>query len=156
MAAYFLIFVIAAVGLTAQVNAMVTGLGPSPTQPLVAVVVFYVLLRFFMETLSMMVATAPVITPVIISLGFHPVWFGVLIMLLIETAMITPPVGIDLFVVQGVRKRGPLLDRHVRGGAVRPDLDGDGGIADALSADRLMDSPISNEVKGAVFPHGGT
>jgi TRAP-type C4-dicarboxylate transport system permease large subunit len=58
----------------------------------------------------MMVATVPIITPLIIGQGFDPVWFGVLIMLLIETAMITPPVGINLFVVQGVRGRGQLHD----------------------------------------------
>jgi len=58
----------------------------------------------------MMVATVPIITPLIIALGFDPVWFGVLIMLLIETAMITPPVGINLFIVQGVRGRGQLHD----------------------------------------------
>ena len=58
----------------------------------------------------MMVATVPIITPLIIALGFDPVWFGVLIMLLVETAMITPPVGINLYVVQGVRGRGQLHD----------------------------------------------
>jgi C4-dicarboxylate transporter, DctM subunit len=63
-----------------------------------------------METLTMMVATVPIITPVIVAQGFDPVWFGVLIMLLVETAMITPPVGINLFVVQGVRGRGQLHD----------------------------------------------
>jgi TRAP-type C4-dicarboxylate transport system permease large subunit len=52
----------------------------------------------------------PIITPVVVQLGFDPVWFGVLIMLLIETAMITPPVGINLYVVQGIRGRGQLHD----------------------------------------------
>jgi C4-dicarboxylate transporter, DctM subunit len=108
MAAYFLNFVLTSVGLTGQVNAMVTGLGLSPMQTLLAVVGFYVVLGMFMETLTMMVATVPIITPLIIGQGFDPVWFGVLIMLLIETAMITPPVGINLFVVQGVRGRGQL------------------------------------------------
>ena len=46
----------------------------------------------------------------IVGQGYDPVWFGVLMMLLIETAMITPPVGINLFVVQGVRGRGQLHD----------------------------------------------
>ena len=46
----------------------------------------------------------------IIGLGFDPVWFGVLMMLLIETALITPPVGVNLFVVHGVRGRGQLHD----------------------------------------------
>jgi tripartite ATP-independent transporter DctM subunit len=110
MAAYFLNFVLTSVGLTGEVNAMVTGLGLSPMQTLLAVVGFYLVLGMFMETLTMMVATVPIITPLIIGQGFDPVWFGVLIMLLIETAMITPPVGINLFVVQGVRGRGQLHD----------------------------------------------
>jgi tripartite ATP-independent transporter DctM subunit len=110
MGAYFLNFVLTSIGLTGQVNAMVTNLGLTPVQTLLAVVVFYLVLGMFMETLTMMVATVPIITPVIIALGFDPVWFGVLIMLLIETAMITPPVGINLFVVQGVRGRGQLHD----------------------------------------------
>ncbi len=110
VAAHFLNFVITAIGLTAKVNAMVTGLGWTPMETLVGVIAFYVVLGMFMETLSMMVATVPIITPVIVSLGFDPVWFGVIIILLIETAMITPPVGINLFVVQGVRARGPIHD----------------------------------------------
>ena len=110
VAAYFLNFVINVIGLTAQVNAMITELGWTPMQTLIGVICFYVVLGMFMETLSMMVATVPIITPVIVSLGFDPVWFGIIIILLIETAMITPPVGINLFVVQGVRGRGHLHD----------------------------------------------
>jgi C4-dicarboxylate transporter, DctM subunit len=110
MAAYFLNFVLTAIGLTGQVNDLVAGLGLTPMQTLLAVVGFYLVLGMFMETLTMMVATVPIITPVIIAQGFDPVWFGVLVMLLIETAMITPPVGINLFVVQGVRGRGQLHD----------------------------------------------
>ena len=110
MAAYFLNFVLTSIGLTRQVNDLVLGLGLTPMQTLLAVVGFYLVLGMFMETLTMMVATVPIITPVIIAQGFDPVWFGVLVMLLIETAMITPPVGINLFVVQGVRGHGPLHD----------------------------------------------
>jgi tripartite ATP-independent transporter DctM subunit len=110
LAAKFLNFVLTAIGLTGQVNAMITELGWTPMQTLLAVIAFYVVLGMFMETLSMMVATVPIITPVVVSLGFDPVWFGVIIILLIETAMITPPVGINLFVVQGVRGRGALHD----------------------------------------------
>ena len=110
VAAFFLNFIITAIGLTAKVNAWVFGMGLTPMETLIAVVLFYLILGMFMETLSMMVATVPIITPLIIALGFDPVWFGVLIMLLIETAMITPPVGINLFIVQGVRGRGQLHD----------------------------------------------
>jgi tripartite ATP-independent transporter DctM subunit len=110
LGAYFLNWVLASTGLAAQVNAYVTEVGLSPMHTLIVIVLFYLVLGMFMETLSMMIATVPIITPVIVQLGFDPVWFGILIMLLIETAMITPPVGINLYVVQGVRGRGQLHD----------------------------------------------
>jgi TRAP-type C4-dicarboxylate transport system permease large subunit len=72
--------------------------------------VFYVILGMFMETLSMMVATVPIIAPIMFKAGYDPVWYGVLFVILIETAMITPPVGINLYVVQGLRKSGRIND----------------------------------------------
>lgn len=110
IAAYFLNFVITSIGLTNQVNNYITSLGLSPMALLLVVVVFYLILGMFMETLSMMVATVPIITPLLISAGFDPVWFGILVVVLMETAMITPPVGINLYVVQGLRKRGRIDD----------------------------------------------
>ncbi len=110
LGAYFLNFVIGSIGLSAAVNDIVTTLGLSPFETLLSIVLFYLVLGMFMETLSMMVATVPIITPVIVAAGYDPVWFGILIMLLMETAMITPPVGINLFVVHGVRRRGQVTD----------------------------------------------
>ena len=110
VAAYFLNFVITSIGLTTQVNRFITSLGLSPTELLVAVIVFYVILGMFMETLSMMVATVPIIAPIMFQAGYDPIWFGILVILLMETAMITPPVGINLYVVQGLRKRGRIDD----------------------------------------------
>lgn len=110
LAAYFLNFVITGIGLTGRVNSLITSLGLSPYALLAVVVVFYLILGMFMETLSMMVATVPIVTPVVIAAGFDPVWFGVVIMLLMELAMITPPVGINLYVVQGLRTRGRIDD----------------------------------------------
>jgi C4-dicarboxylate transporter DctM subunit len=110
LGAYFLNFVIISIGLTRQINSLVTTLGLSPGQTLLAVIIFYVILGMFMETLSMMVATVPIVAPIVIGAGYDPVWFGVLIILLIETAMITPPVGINLYVVQGIRPRGRIVD----------------------------------------------
>ena len=108
--AYFLNFVLSSVGLAGKVNDFVLDVGLTPMGTLLVVVLFYLVLGMFMETLSMMIATVPLITPVIIGLGFDPVWFGVLVMLLIETALITPPVGVNLYVVHGVRGRGQLHD----------------------------------------------
>ena len=110
VAAYFLNFVITSIGLTTAVNRMITALQLTPTGILVLVIAFYVVLGMFMETLSMMVATVPIIAPIMFKAGFDPIWFGVLIVMLMETAMITPPVGINLYVVQGLRKRGTVND----------------------------------------------
>ena len=110
IAAYFVNFVITSIGLSGKVMSYVTGFGLSPTGTIIAIVLFYLVLGMFMESLSMLVATVPIITPVVVGLGFNPIWFGVLMMLLIETALITPPVGFNLFVVQGVRSRGQIYD----------------------------------------------
>ena len=110
IAAYFLNFVITSIGLTGQVNRFITDLNLKSTQLLLAVIVFYLILGCFMETLSMMVATVPIIAPIMFKAGFDPIWFGILIVILMETAMITPPVGINLYVVQGLRKRGRIDD----------------------------------------------
>jgi len=110
IAAYFLNFIIGSIGLGRMVTEAIGALGLSPTQTIIAIVIFYFILGMFMETLSMMVATVPLVMPIVLSMGVDPVWFGVLMMLLLETALITPPVGFNLFVVQGVRERGPVKD----------------------------------------------
>ena len=110
LAAYFLNFVISAIGLTTQLTNFIEGLGLPKTATLLAVIVFYVVLGCFMETLSMMITTIPIIAPVMFNLGFDPVWFGILVILLIETALVTPPVGLNLFVVQNLRHKGSLND----------------------------------------------
>ena len=58
----------------------------------------------------MLLTMAPLITPIVVALGFDPVWFGILLMVLLETALITPPIGINLYVVQGIRKAGAMID----------------------------------------------
>lgn len=109
-AAYFLNFIFGNIGLTSSVTDAFQNLSLSPYGTLFLVIAFYLVLGLFLETLSLMVATVSIFTPVLVSQGFDPVWFGILVILLIETAMITPPVGINLFVVQGVRGRGSLND----------------------------------------------
>ncbi len=109
-AAFFLNFVLSAIGLVAALNAFITGLGLGPTGTLVAIIVFYLILGCFMEPLPMMIVTIPIIVPVVVQAGFDPVWFGIMVVLLCETAMITPPVGVNLYVVQGVRGRGVISD----------------------------------------------
>jgi len=108
VAAGFLNFVMSAIGLTGAITDTVTGLGWSPMWMLLAVVVFYVILGCFMETLSMMITTIPIVAPIMTALGFDPICLGIVIILLVETALITPPVGLNLFVVQSLRKSGSM------------------------------------------------
>jgi TRAP-type C4-dicarboxylate transport system permease large subunit len=88
----------------------VASLGLSKYAMLVAMVVFYLVLGCFMETLSMMITTIPIIVPVMVALGFDPIWLGIIIVILIEAALITPPVGLNLYVVQSLRASGSLND----------------------------------------------
>ena len=108
VAAAFLNFVMSATGITTAVTESITRLGLSPGWMLFVVVIFYVILGCFMETLSMMIVTIPVVAPVMTGLGFDPVWLGIVIVVLVETALITPPVGLNLFVVQSLRKSGSM------------------------------------------------
>lgn len=110
MAAIFLNFVLGMIGLTQALANFISELGLTPFQTLMAVIVFYLILGCFMETLSMLITTAPIITPIIVGLGYDPVWFGILLMVMLETALITPPIGVNLYVVQGVRGSGPMND----------------------------------------------
>ena len=110
IAAVFLNFVLSVIGLTQALADFVTGLGWSPMQTMLMIVLILVVVGCFMETLSMLLTTAPLITPIVIALGFDPVWFGILLMVLLETALITPPIGINLYVVQGIRGRGEMMD----------------------------------------------
>ncbi len=109
-AAYFLNFILASIGLTDMLTEFVNNLGMSPMATMAVIIVMYVLLGFFVETLSLMVITIPIVAPVVTSLGFDPIWFGILLILLIEMALITPPVGLNLYVVQGIRNRGSISD----------------------------------------------
>jgi len=108
IAAGFLNFVMAATGLTESLTSSISGLGLSAGWMLLVVVIFYVILGCFMETLSMMIVTIPIVAPIMTALGYDPIWLGIVIVVLVETALITPPVGMNLFVVQSLRKGGSL------------------------------------------------
>jgi C4-dicarboxylate transporter, DctM subunit len=110
LAAMFLNFVLGFIGLTQALAAFVADLGWSPVQTLLAIVVFFIVLGCFLETLSMLITTAPLIVPIVVGLGYDPIWFGILLMVLLEMALLTPPIGINLYVVQSVRRRGTLTD----------------------------------------------
>ncbi|MGB0901520.1 TRAP transporter large permease [Halocynthiibacter sp.] len=108
--ASFLNFTLASAGLGAELKAFLDGLGLSPLMTILVVVCIYIVLGFFIETLSLMVVTIPIIVPLVVEQGFDVVWFGILMIVLIEMALISPPVGLNLYVVQGARKTGKMSE----------------------------------------------
>ena len=110
LGASFLNFTLTAAGLSGELTNFLEGLGLSPLATLFVIVLMYIVLGFFIETLSLMVITIPIVVPIIIGLGFDPIWFGILMIVLIEMALITPPVGLNLYVVQGARKSGSMSE----------------------------------------------
>ncbi len=111
--AFFLNVVIQTIGLTAQLGKLIREYQLTPVQVLGAVIFLYLVLGTFMEELSMMISTIPITTPLILQAGYDPVWFGILLVLLIQTAMISPPFGINIFVIHGIRGRGTLSDVEI-------------------------------------------
>jgi TRAP-type C4-dicarboxylate transport system permease large subunit len=108
--AYFLNFTLGATGLNRALSGFLEGFGLGPYGMLMIIILMYIVLGFFIETLALMIATIPIVVPIVIGLGFDKVWFGILLIVLIEMALITPPVGLNLYVVQGARKEGRLSD----------------------------------------------
>jgi tripartite ATP-independent transporter DctM subunit len=102
--AFTLSFALAILGVPAQVTAWVTGLELSPVSLVVFLILFYLLLGTFMESLSMMVTTIPILVPALKAAEVDLVWFGVIMVVLVEAALISPPEGINLYVIHGIRK----------------------------------------------------
>ncbi|WP_373236557.1 TRAP transporter large permease [Cohaesibacter celericrescens] len=108
--ASFLNFTLSAAGLSSEMRNLLENLGFGPLMTIFVVVLIYIVLGFFIETLSLMVVTIPIVVPIVTGLGYDPVWFGILMIVLIEMALITPPVGLNLYVVQGARKSGNMSE----------------------------------------------
>ena len=94
---------------------MVAGSGLSPMVVLVAILVIYVVLGCFMDSLSMILLTIPVFFPIVTALDFgltpeeFAIWFGVLVLIVVEVGLITPPVGMNLFVINSMAKDVPIM-----------------------------------------------
>ena len=94
---------------------MVAGSGLSPMVVLVAILVIYVVLGCFMDSLSMILLTIPVFFPIVTALDFgltpeeFAIWFGILVLIVVEVGLITPPVGMNLFVINSMAKDVPIM-----------------------------------------------
>lgn len=88
----------------------ITGAGLAPWVVMLMIVVLYLALGMIIESISMMLMTLSVTYPIVVAIGFDPIWFGVVLVLLVEIGLVTPPVGIVLFVLRGMSGDVPLRD----------------------------------------------
>jgi tripartite ATP-independent transporter DctM subunit len=86
----------------------VSGLALPPVSIIVIILLMYILLGTFLDELSMILLTLPIFYPVVTRLGFDPIWFGVAVVLVVEMGMISPPVGMTMFVVKGIAPDIPM------------------------------------------------
>jgi len=101
-------FLTTAMGFTGIPRALAEWIGAmnlSPWQLLLALTLFYMVLGCFLDGISMVVLTTAVIMPLVEAAGFDLIWFGIYIVIVVEMAQITPPVGFNLYVLQGMTGR---------------------------------------------------
>ncbi|MCO6409465.1 TRAP transporter large permease [Hoeflea alexandrii] len=92
----------------AMLGEAMTSAGLGPYGVLLLIIIAYLVLGMFMDGLAMLVVTIPIFFPIITGLGFDPIWFGVVAVIVIEMGMITPPVGLNVFVVKSVAQDVPM------------------------------------------------
>jgi len=112
--AFVLNFSLSLAGIPQALSEYIGQLGWSPIATIWVLVAFYLVLGCFLEAIAMMVTTVGVVVPLIVSLGFDPLWFGIFMTMMMELALITPPVGLNLFVAQNIRlSRGGISDVYI-------------------------------------------
>ena len=89
-------------GLPEGLLSLVNQSGVSPMTVMFSIIIIYILLGCVFESLSMLLLTVPIFFPLVTSLGFNPVWFGIVVVVVTEISLITPPVGLNVFVLKGV------------------------------------------------------
>ncbi len=94
-------------GLPQFIIAQIEGAGMSPTAVMILILVFYIVLGCFMDAMSMILLTVPLLAPVALELEFNLIWFGIVIVTVAEIGLITPPIGMNLFIVQAAARDVP-------------------------------------------------
>jgi C4-dicarboxylate transporter, DctM subunit len=111
LAAFLLNYILTSIEVPQKLARLVADLPIPPWAIMLIIIGFYIALGTFMEGFSMIITTIPVIFPVVKALGYDPIWFGVIVTMLVEIALISPPDGTVLYVLQGMRTdRGSIAD----------------------------------------------
>ena len=99
-------------GIAKSLVGSIAGLGLAPWGVMLMLVVFYVLLGCFLEGIGMVLVTVPILLPLVVANGFDPIWFGVLLVIVVEIGLIHPPVGMNLFVIRAQAPEISLPDMY--------------------------------------------
>lgn len=97
-------------GLPEAFTTWIIGLDASPMTIMICILLSYAVLGMFMDAIGMLLLTLPVVYPAVLALGFDSIWFGIIVVKMAEVCLITPPIGLNCFVVNGVRPDIPLSD----------------------------------------------
>ena len=95
-------------GTPALLGGWIVGLDLSPLMTVVLIVGIYILLGAFLDTMAMIILSIPIFFPIVSSMGLDAVWFGIVVVIAVELALITPPMGINVFVIRGLAADIPL------------------------------------------------
>ena len=113
--AYFLNYIMSSLSVPQMLAGFLTGLPLPPWALMLLIIGFYLALGTVMEGFSMIITTIPLLFPVVKALGYDPIWFGVIVTMLVEIAMISPPDGTVLYVLQGMRRQPAPIGDVFRG-----------------------------------------
>lgn len=109
--AYLLNYLLTAINVPQAMAGFIGGLPLPPWAIMACILALYLALGTFMEGFSMIITTVPVVFPIVTALGYDPIWFGVVVTMMVEIAQISPPDGTVMYVLQGMRPRpGPITD----------------------------------------------
>ncbi|VVT26874.1 TRAP transporter large permease [Rhizobium sp. EC-SD404] len=95
-------------GLTTDLREWINLLGAGPYQVIFSIVIIYLILGCLLESLSMVTLTVPIFFPIVVGLGFDPIWFGIFVVIATELSYITPPIGMNIFVIRSVAPEVPI------------------------------------------------
>jgi tripartite ATP-independent transporter DctM subunit len=101
-------YFLAVTGLTQALSDALLGMDVNRYWILLIILIIYIVLGMFMDSMAMILVTLPIFYPVVMELGFHPIWFGIIIVRVAEIGLITPPVGMNLYVIQGIADKVPM------------------------------------------------
>ena len=96
-------------GLANALADFVSGLDMSPATVMLIILFMYLIMGCFLDALAMILLTVPIFYPIVLDLGYDPIWFGIIVVMVVELGLITPPIGMNVFVIKGMVQSVPLV-----------------------------------------------